>query len=360
MPVQTRYQDDLARGAIHPDPAQQHAVQALQALHDELQARPANGWLDWLRRRPRNGAVPGLYLYGPVGRGKTYLVDAFFDALPFAQKRRLHFPHFMRRTHDALHQLRDHRDPLGQLARDFAAEYRVLCFDEFHVSDIADAMILGRLLEQLIGEGGTLVATSNVPPDDLYRDGLQRARFLPAIDALKRHCRVVNLDGERDYRLERLEQAPVYRVGGTGEHDAGLEERFTRLAPEPGRSEVTLEIEGRAIRARRCADGVAWFDFADLCDGPRGASDYIELARLFHTVLLSDVPRFDASREDEARRWIALVDELYERRVNLICSAAAAPEALYAGRRLGFEFQRTASRLHEMQSHDYLAEPHRP
>ncbi|ABM61730.1 cell division protein ZapE [Halorhodospira halophila] len=360
MPVQTRYQDDLARGVIHPDPAQQRAVQALQSLHDELSRQPTGDrWLGWLRRRP-NTAAPGLYLHGPVGRGKTYLVDAFFDALPFADKERLHFHHFMRRTHDALHQLRDHRDPLGRLARDFAAEHRVLCFDEFHVSDIADAMILGRLLEQLIGVGVTLVATSNVPPDDLYRDGLQRARFLPAIDALKRHCRVVGLDGGRDYRLERLEQAPVYWIGPAGDHDDSLEERFVQLAPEPGRANLTLDIEGRPVPARRCADGIAWFDFAALCSGPRGASDYIELARLFHTVLVSDVPRFDASCEDEARRWIALIDELYERRVNLICSAAVTPEALYAGRRLGFEFQRTASRLHEMQSHDYLAEPHRP
>ncbi|MBK5935929.1 cell division protein ZapE [Halorhodospira halophila] len=360
MPVQTRYQDDLARGVIQPDPAQQRAVQALQTLHDDLLAQPAGaGWLGWLRRRPST-AAPGLYLHGPVGRGKTYLVDAFFDALPFAAKQRLHFHHFMRRTHDALHRLRDHRDPLGHLARDFAAEHRVLCFDEFHVSDIADAMILGRLLEQLIGEGVTLVATSNVHPDDLYRDGLQRARFLPAIDALKRHCRVVNLDGERDYRLERLEQAPVYLIGAAGEHDARLQERFVQLAPEPGQSDGTLDIEDRPIRAHRWADGVAWFDFTELCSGPRSASDYIELARLFHTVLVADVPRFEANREDEARRWMALVDELYERRVNLICSAAAAPEALYAGRRLAFEFQRTASRLHEMQSHEYLAEPHRP
>jgi len=360
MPVRNRYYDDLQRGVIERDPGQERAVEALQALHEQLVASSVgSSW--WQRLMGRQPSQPaGLYLYGPVGRGKTYLVDAFFDTLPFAEKERLHFHHFMRRTHRALHELRDLRDPLGRVARDFARANRVLCFDEFHVSDITDAMILGRLLERLLAEGVTLVATSNQHPDELYQDGLQRARFLPAIDTIKANCRVLDLDTGRDYRLERLEQAPVYYTPANKSAEQALEAAFERIAPEPGRADVALTIEGRTIPARRLADGVAWFDFDTLCNGPRSQNDYMELARLFHTLLVSGVPALDTSQENAARRWIALVDELYDRRVKLICSAEAPPETLYQGVKLRFEYERTVSRLTEMQSHDYLALAHRP
>jgi cell division protein ZapE len=300
----------------------------------------------------------GLYLHGAVGRGKTMLMDAFFAALDEPRKRRCHFHRFMRELHAELAHLAQVRDPLAAVAARIARRTRVLCFDELAVIDIGDAMLLGPLLTALCERGVVLVATSNVPPAELYRDGLQRSRFLPAIAALERYCEVVAVDGGVDYRLRALERAELYHSPLDPAADASLERSFARLAGS-GCSEP-LEIDGRHLAVRRRADGVAWFEFAELCEGPRSAGDYIELACEHHTLLISGIPRLDASRDDAARRMISLIDELYDRNVKLIASAEVPIAALYAGQRLAFEFQRTASRLVEMQSHEYLARPHRP
>jgi cell division protein ZapE len=272
----------------------------------------------------------------------------------------MHFHRFMQDVHARLRTLRERElaDPLATVAADLAASRRVLCLDELYVSDIADAMLLGGLFGGLATAGVTLVMTSNSPPTALYRDGLQRSRFLPAIALLERVTTVLEVDGGIDYRLRELKRAPLYLAAGPGS-DAELEQRFTALAGGIGRG-GDLEIEGRPISARRAHAGGAWFEFGALCSGPRGTADYIEIARQFHTVLVSDVPVFGSATDDEARRFIALVDEFYERGVKIVISAAAPADRLYRGTRLEFEFRRTASRLAEMQSHEYLAKPHRP
>lgn len=333
-------------------------------MFDALIARkPLRERLGRLARRmgiARFTPVRGLYLWGSVGRGKTWLMDQFFDCLPFHDKRRRHFHRFMQAVHHDLARLEDQADPLEAVAARIAAETSVICFDEFHVSDIADAMLLGNLFEGLFRRGVTLVATSNLPPDSLYKDGLQRQRFLPAIAAIKANTTTLQLGGTEDYRLRVLEKAEIYHAPLDELADAGLEDAFERIAPEPGKRDHALEIEGRAIPARRRADGVVWFEFADLCGGPRGPADYIEIARCFQTVLVSNIPLLDASRDNEARRFITMVDEFYDRNVKLIVSAAAQAAGLYQGERLGFEYRRTLSRLEEMQSRGYLARPHLP
>jgi cell division protein ZapE len=303
--------------------------------------------------------VRGVYLWGSVGRGKTFLMDLFFESLPFAKKRRRHFHRFMAETHGALKALADREDPLSAIAEQLAAETRVLCFDELAVTDVADAMILGRLFAGLFERGVTLAATSNIEPDQLYKGGLQRQRFLPTIALLKRRMDVVHVDGAVDYRLRVLERADVFQIPGGADADARLNEYFEAIAPDEGDRGGVLELFGRPLTYRRAADGVIWFDFRALCAGPRSQDDYLELSRLSQTVLVSDVPQFDRGREDEARRFIALVDEFYDRRVKLIVSAAARPSELYAGALLRHEFQRTASRLEEMQSREYFASAHR-
>ena len=348
-----RYAADLQQPGFSDDPAQAAVVDALQAIHDRLLATPPR----WFQRRWR--PVTGLYLWGGVGRGKTYLMDCFYETLPLAAKRRTHFHRFMQEVHARRRRYRNRRDPLALIARDMARE-RVLCFDEFFVSDIADAMILGRLTEKLFARGVTLVATSNIPPDRLYEGGLQRERFLPAIDRIKRHCRVMHLDSDTDYRLRVLERAEIYHWPLDEGARRNMESCFRDIAPEPGEPDTALEINGREIPARRLADGVVWFDFEDLCASARSTADYAELARYFHTVLLERVPIMDADADDAARRFIHLVDEFYDRQVKLIVSAEADPASLYAGKRLGFEYRRTLSRLHEMASHEYLALPHLP
>ena len=302
----------------------------------------------------------GLYFWGGVGRGKTYLVDTFYECLPFNRKLRIHFHRFMQRVHHELKQLQGEKNPLDIVARRLAEEARVLCFDEFFVTDITDAMILGGLMEKLFGRGVTLVATSNIVPDQLYKDGLQRARFLPAIDLINRYTQVINVDSGVDYRLRALEQAELFHYPLDAAAESSLATSFASLAPEAGQENVAIDVNGREIPVRKVADDVLWCDFRALCDGPRSQNDYIELARIYHAVLVSNVPVMGAAQDDMARRFVNLVDEFYDRNVKLIMSGEAPIERLYSGGRLAFEFQRTRSRLLEMQSREYLARPHRP
>lgn len=359
-----KYRQDLTRPDFSHDAAQEQAVLHLDRLYHELMDRYENRPRSFLARlvTGRDAPTPcrGLYFWGGVGRGKTYLVDMFYECLPFRRKLRMHFHRFMQRVHQELKQLQGEKNPLDIVARTLADEARVLCFDEFFVTDITDAMILGGLMEKLFAQGVTLVATSNIVPDQLYRDGLQRARFLPAIALLNQHTLVVNVDSGIDYRLRALEQAEIYHFPLDEAAETSLHQSFTALAPEPGQRDLDIDINGRPIRARQVADDVLWCDFRALCDGPRSQNDYIELARLYHAVLVSGVPKMRAGQDDIARRFINLVDEFYDRNVKLILSGEVAIDDLYAGGRLEFEFQRTRSRLLEMQSREYLARPHRP
>ncbi|MDL2197058.1 cell division protein ZapE [Shewanella algae] len=355
------YQQDLTREDFSHDPAQEQAVKALQRVYDELQRPQKSGWRNWFSRE-KNSKVQGLYLWGGVGRGKTYLMGTFFDALPGEQKLRAHFHRFMHRIHRELDELKGTRDPLLVIARQMAQQYRVICFDEFFVSDITDAMLLGTLFEALFKEGVVLVATSNIVPDDLYKNGLQRARFLPAIAEIKANCQVLNVDSGIDYRLRTLEQAEIYHHPLDETAECNLQRYFTQLAPESEVSETPLEIDGRSIVIRKQAQGVLLADFRALCDGPRSQRDYMELAQLFHTVLLSGLEQMGAQQtgDDIARRFLALVDEFYERHVKLIISAEVPLEQIYTDGQLSFEFRRCRSRLIEMQSRDYLALEHLP
>lgn len=364
-----RYERDLQRDGFQRDEAQASAVAHLEDLYQRLLtskgSTSSTGVLGKLQmmlgRSSSMQPEKGLYFWGGVGRGKTYLVDNFFDALPFEQKMRTHFHRFMRRVHQELTRLKGEKNPLEQVADTIAAEARVLCFDEFFVVDITDAMILATLLEALFKRGVTLVATSNIPPEKLYENGLQRARFLPAIALIQQHTQVVNVDGGTDYRLRTLQQAEVFYIGSTENTDKRLQDAFERLAPVGVKREqgVDLTVEGRVIHARHRCDDVALFDFAELCDGPRSQNDYIELAREFHAVLLARVPQLHGEQDDQTRRFINLVDEFYDRRVKLIIGSEASLKDLYVGTQMQFPFQRTVSRLLEMQSEEYLASPHR-
>lgn len=354
-----QYQADLEREDFFQDAAQLRAVEALDDLYHRLLEAPVKGGLFGRFRKPQ--PQTGLYMWGGVGRGKTYLMDVFFEALPFEEKRRMHFHRFMQKVHREMRERQGEKNPLINIARKFASQARVLCFDEFFVTDITDAMILAGLMEELFANGVTLVATSNIQPDGLYKDGLQRARFLPAIDLLKQHTLVMNVDGGTDYRLRLLEQAELYHCPLGEVADAFMQERFRTLEPDHSRHRESCNvlIEGRKIAALQCADDVVWFDFKALCDGPRSQTDYIEIAREFHTVLVSNVEQMSASKDDMARRFINMVDEFYDRAVKLVITAEAPIEDIYAGGRLDFEFERTRSRLQEMQSSEYLGREHR-
>jgi cell division protein ZapE len=372
MPYE-RYRRDLQREGFQHDPAQERAVLYLQKIYEQLltQSEPTAGKKPGLlarlagRDKPPAASSPsptvrGLYLWGGVGRGKTYLVDTFFDALPLERKQRIHFHSFMRAVHAELKQLQSQQEPLRVVAQRFAEKARVICLDEFFVSDITDAMLLYGLLKELFARGVTLITTSNIEPDGLYQNGLQRARFLPAIALLKQHLDVLNVDGGVDYRLRYLEKAEIYHYPLDDKAERILEDAFTHIAPEPGHRGGDVEIEGRYIPTLREADGIVWFNFRAICDGPRGTADYIEIARCYHTVLISNVPTMDWQMENQARRFVNLVDEFYDRGVKLFLSAAAPVLKLYTGEKLKFEFQRTVSRLQEMQSHEYLERPHLP
>ncbi len=355
------YLAGLESGEVQEDPAQAEAIDLLQGLYEKLQAPvPKPGF--WGRMFGGDKApapIKGLYFWGGVGRGKTFLMDLFYESLPAGDKTRLHFHRFMREVHQQLRTFQGEVNPLKKVAASFAARGRVICFDEFFVSDITDAMLLAGLLEEMFARGMVLVATSNVVPDQLYKDGLQRSKFLPAIDLLNTHTQVHNMDGGVDYRLRVLSKAEIYHYPLDEAAETGLAEAFRRLSPDEGRQDVVLTIEDRPIQSRWCGDGVAWFDFLDVCDGPRSQNDYIELAHLFQTVLLGKVPQFDSKKEDQARRFISLVDEFYDRNVKLIISAEVPILELYRGERLKFEFQRTESRLQEMQSTEYLGREHK-
>jgi len=433
-----RYAAGVARGDWQADPAQQPALVELDRLHAALIEAPARrGLLGRLLGAQTPQAPAGLYLWGGVGRGKTFMIDLFHDGLPLevlrahgssgasqptvgasgpsqddaastapgapvpgdarhalpsrpageghepmdapggaparhrdlrhapadpklGRKRRTHFHRFMREVHDALRSHAGERDPLAAIVRGWRdAGLRVLVLDEFFVSDIGDAMLLARLLDRMFADGIVLVTSSNVDPKDLYKGGLQRARFLPAIDLLQRHTHVVYLQSDTDYRMRALTRSPVYRTPLDADADAWLGTRWHELGGDDEHRDAGVEIDGRRICVRARSPGMAWFDFDALCEGPRGASDYIHIATEFHTVLLGGIPRMDASRDDAARRFVTLIDELYDRNVNLVCTAAAEPHELYRGERLAGAFERTASRLIEMRSAEYLQREHR-
>lgn len=358
MPFRTQL-DALAtqRGYVL-DEAQERAADRLQQLHSEwaeYKAHRSNALKKLLVRPP----VPrGVYLWGGVGRGKSFLMDAFFATVPLIRKTRVHFHEFMRGVHAELHELRGTADPLDEVARRIARRHRLICFDEFHVSDIADAMILYRLLERLFALNVGFVMTSNYAPDALYPDGLHRDRLLPAIDLLKERLDVVRVDGGVDYRRRAMERVEAYRTPWGEEAERALAAAFEQVA-ETDDDEPLLTIEARQIRARRRAGGAVWFDFAVLCGGPRSQNDYLEIAARFHTVVLSNVPRMSAGQASEARRFTWLVDVLYDHRVKLLLSAEVPAAELYQSGVLAGEFARTVSRLEEMQSRAYLESPRR-
>ncbi len=362
-----RYQKDLQREDFSYDATQEMAVKHLQRLYDDLIASVNAPVPSMIRRltgkikKDPKEPLKGLYFWGGVGRGKTYLMDTFYESLPFEQKMRTHFHRFMQRVHRELKELEGTKNPLVEIGKKYAAETRIICFDEFFVSDITDAMILGGLLEQLFANGVSLVATSNIVPDGLYKDGLQRARFLPAIALLNKYTEVVNVDGGIDYRLRVLEQAELYHYPLDAEADVSLNKSFESLAPdiEEAKDNQLIEVNGRHIPCRRVCEDVVWFDFKDICEGPRSQNDYIELAKIYHEVLVSNVPQMGVKNDDAARRFINLVDEFYDSGVKLILSAEVSIHEIYTEGRLSFEIERTKSRLLEMQSHEYLAREHR-
>ena len=353
------YDAGIARGEWQDDPAQRAVLVELDRLHDGLSAPAASSSFlgRWFGGKNAASTTQGLYLWGGVGRGKTFLVDLFYDSLDFPEKRRTHFHRFMREIHARLKQHAGERDPMAIIAKEWRRDMRVLVLDEFFVSDIGDAMLLARLLEHLFAEGVVLVTTSNTVPANLYKDGLQRARFLPAIALIEQHCLVMEIASSTDYRLRELTRSPVYRVPADDAADAWLADRWQTLTHAPMKAGDFM-VDGRPIRARARCHGFVWFDFDALCEGPRSAADYIEIAHEFHTVLLGGIPCFDGSNDDPARRFVTVIDEFYDRHVNLVCTAAASPVALYTGERLAHAFERTASRLIEMQSAEYLGREH--
>ncbi len=344
-------------GFVH-DEAQERAVAELDLLWHELvdfKARRNH----FLGRSLLSPQVPkGLYFWGGVGRGKTFLMDVFYDCVPYRRKRRIHFHNFMAEVHRELKRLAHEKDPLLVLADNIARATRLLCFDEFHVSDIADAMILGRLLEAMFARGVVLMITSNQAPDNLYLHGLQRQKFLPAIALLKHELRVVNVDGGNDYRLRTMIRAPLFMLSADASSDAHMQAMFERLSGGSQQDAQHIEILGRQIAAKRVAHGVVWFEFDVLCGGHRDQTDYLEIAHQFHTVFISHIPLLGAEQGAAAQRFIWLVDVFYDNRVKLVISAAAIPHKLCSGGLQAHEFARSASRLVEMQSRDYLALPH--
>ena len=358
MNVLEYYEHELQARGYLADDAQLAAVNRLQQCYAEwvtYKSRRSNA----LRKLLVHPELPrGVYMWGGVGRGKSFLMDSFYAVVPVQRKTRLHFHEFMREVHRELEELKGQADPLDELARRVAKRYRLICFDEFHVSDIADAMILYRLLDKLFENGVQFVMTSNYDPDTLYPDGLHRDRMLPAIELIKEKLDVINVDAGIDYRQRTLAQVEVYHTPLGAAADKALRDAFARLAAVPDESPI-LHIEKRELKALRKADGVVWFDFATLCGGPRSQNDYLELASRFHAVILSAVPQMSARMASEARRFTWLIDVFYDHKVKLLMSAAVPPEQLYVDGPMANEFTRTVSRIVEMRSKEYLDAPRR-
>ena len=345
------YEQSLAKRGFVADASQLRAVGRLQHLYEEWTAYKSRRNSAIKRMLVKPPLPKGVYLWGAVGRGKSFLMDAFYLCVPLVRKRRVHFHHFMREIHRELDELKGTEDPIAAAAERTAKRYRLICFDEFHVSDIADAMILGRFLEQTMERGVEFVMTSNYHPDQLYPSGLQRERFLPAIELIKSRLDVVGVDSGVDYRRLKMEKVQVYHLS-----DAPLARIFEQLKDVEDEKQP-LDVEGRTIPYRKRAGGLVWFDFAALCGGPRSYADYVDLAKRFHTVMVSGVPRLSAKQSDAARRFTWLIDVLYDERVKLVLSAEAPPEDLFTEGENAADFQRTVSRLHEMQSAEYRLLP---
>ena len=354
MTVKQAYEAELVTRGYVSDPAQLRAVDALERCATEWAAFKEQRSNAFKKLIHHPDTPRGVYMYGGVGRGKSFLMDCFYNAVPLKRKTRLHFHEFMREVHRELRDLQGTVNPLDELGKRIAKRYKLICFDEFHVADITDAMILHRLLTALFDNGVGFVTTSNFKPDDLYPGGMHRDRILPAIALLNAHLEVLSVDNGTDYRRRTLEQVNLYHTPLGAQADAEMTDAFNRLAESQDDNPV-LQIESRQIQARRKAGGLVWFDFKTLCGGPRSQNDYLEIATQFHTVLLSDVPAMPIRMASEARRFTWLVDVLYDRRVKLIMSAEVSPEALYTNGPLAHEFPRTVSRLNEMQSAEFLA-----
>ncbi|KPU82270.1 ATPase [Psychromonas sp. PRT-SC03] len=357
------YQNDLKKANFYADPAQAKAVQYLQRLYADLKKRaPAevkpNILLRLLNKHKEQEKVQGLYFYGGVGRGKTYLMDLFFNSLETPRKSRLHFHHFMQQVHDELTFFTGQKNPLQKIAKKFAKQIDIICFDEFFVDDITDAMILGGIFEALFAEGVVLLATSNIHPQDLYKNGLQRSRFLPAIKLLQIHCEVVNLEEGKDYRLDRLMQAEIYHFPITDKVNTQLNNAFNKLANGDKIYAQPLMIKNRYIQTLAYSGDTLLIEYHSLCSAPRGVADYIELAIVYRTIIVVNVAQMQEQHNDMVRRFIAMIDEFYTHHVVLIISAEVALDKLYTGQQLAFEFTRCMSRLMEMQSQEYLQKSH--
>jgi cell division protein ZapE len=355
------YAREIAKRGFTADASQLEAIRQLERLRAELaEAAAAPLGKRLLRGLTSNGAAPkGVYLWGGVGRGKTWIMDLFYASLTLAAKRRTHFYRFMQEVHADLKRLKGMQSPLEGVADKIAKKARVICFDELFVSDIADAMILAALFDALLKRGVALVFTSNVKPKDLYKNGLQRDRFVPTIALLEKHCEVIAVEGGVDYRLRQLTAAPIYLPSGDGATQKKLEELFDDLSDDDVESGHDISVNHRKIKVVRESENVIWFEFAALCEGPRSPADYIAIASEYQTVIIANVPVLQDTADNAARRFISVIDEFYDRGVNVIVSAAAQPGELYKGEKLKFEFQRTASRLTEMQSREYLSRAHR-
>ncbi|WP_354624750.1 cell division protein ZapE [Psychromonas sp. MME2] len=368
MTPSSLYQTDLKNKKIVHDPVQADAINHLQCLYDQLISRESSkpvtrGLIDRIKNKLLNTVeqrpfINGLYLYGGVGRGKTYLMDLFFQSLPTKRKLRLHFHHFMLRVHKELTQLQGEVNPLTKIAKKFAKETDILCFDEFFVEDITDAMIISGVLNAFFAEGITLLATSNLHPDDLYKNGLQRARFLPTIALINQHCDIFNLDGGRDYRLGRLTESEIYQYPLDEKAQLQNKAHFENLAQGDKHYGQEIVVNNRSIKTIAYSANTLSIEFIALCDGPRSVLDYIEIAIIYRTIIVANVKQMDAANDDLARRFIAMVDEFYDHNVALIISAEVQIEQLYIGERLSFEFNRCISRLLEMQSKSYLHQAH--
>jgi len=375
MSILDEYKKQLRKKSYDHDPEQQSAVEHLAQLqldlinHLKLKQTIAYRIKDVLKLT--TPTLPGCYIWGDVGRGKTWLMDMFFDSFEMyslieKRKIRMHFQHFMQAIHDQLSMIGEQKNPLRLIARSYARHYQLLCLDEFHVSDITDAMLLYGLFQTLLEEGVVLVATSNQAPDNLYKNGLQRERFLPAIALIKAHTQVIQLNGAVDHRLRLLEKADTWhliessdKLPSVNTSNKILEVRFLELSTCPAQRFQKIHINYRIIKTRLYTDDIIWLDFQEICGDNRGSADYIEIARQFHTVFISDIPKMDDGQNDRAKRFINMIDEFYDRNVNLVCSAETKPEDLYSGKQLAFEFKRTLSRLQEMRSHEYMQRPHK-